>query len=166
MTVSPLRKASIFGISACLAALAVAFGSEWYGGMVPCALCLVERWPYRMGIALGVIALLLPRVPARIALWLLLLTMVVGAGVAGVHVGVEQTWWPSPLPECTSPHFAGLSMAQRIAAMPLRPSKPCEDPDYPIAAIPITFAQGDFIYALAVAGALAILLSRKQRSVP
>jgi hypothetical protein len=42
--------------------------------------------------------------------------------------------------------------------MPLRPSKPCEDPDYPIAYLPITFAQGDMLYALAIAAGLAIWL--------
>jgi disulfide bond formation protein DsbB len=166
MTLSRLQAAAIFGIIACLAALAVAFGSEWYGGMVPCALCLVERWPYRIGIAIGLAVLVLPRAWSRAALWLLVLTMLGGAAVAGVHVGVEQKWWASPMPECMAPNLAGMTMAQRLAAMPLRPSKPCEDPDYPIAAIPITFTQADMGYALAVAAILAIWLGRTRRSTP
>ena len=47
--------------------------------------------------------------------------------------------------------------------MPDRPTKSCEDPDYPIAAIPITFAQANLLYALAVSLSLAILLSRHAR---
>jgi disulfide bond formation protein DsbB len=155
---SSTRLVALAATAACLAALATAFGAEWYGGMIPCALCLVERWPYRIGIVIGLIGLLAPPRIGRPALWFLVLTMLGGAAIAGVHVGVEQKWWPSPLPECTAPDLQGLSMAQRLAAMPLRPSKPCEDPDYPIAYLPITFAQGDMLYALAIAAGLAIWL--------
>jgi disulfide bond formation protein DsbB len=161
-----LRLAAVFALIAALAALGVAFGSEWYGGMIPCALCLLERWPYRVAVGLAVLALILPARLARIPLWLTVLTMLGGAAIAGVHVGVEQKWWASPMPECMAPNLAGMTMAQRLAAMPLRPSKPCEDPDYPIAAIPITFTQADMGYALAVAAILAIWLGRTRRSTP
>ncbi len=162
MTSRPLSAASAT-LAASLAALGVAFGAEWYGGMVPCALCLVERWPYRVVAGLAALALLLPPRPARLVLWLAVPSLLAGAAIAGVHVGVEQKWWPSPMPECMAPNLAGLSMAQRLAAMPLRPSKPCEDPDYPVAAIPLTFTQADMAYALVIAAGLATWLSRTSR---
>jgi disulfide bond formation protein DsbB len=160
MMVPRLRLALLAATLAAAAALAVAFASEWYGGLVPCALCLVERWPYRIAIALGVIGLLLPRRMARVALGVLALTMLVGAGIAGVHVGVEQKWWRSPLPECAAPVFAQGSIAERLASMPARPSKPCEDPTYLIPGLPVSMAAMDGIFALALAGAAGVFLVR------
>ena len=147
---------------ACALALAVALGSERLLGLVPCAFCLLERKPYYLGFVLGLIALALPRRAARVVLWLLALLILVGAGLSFVHVGVEQHWWPDPLPECTAPNFSGMSASQRLAAMPLRPAKPCEDPDYLIPGLPVSFSQMAFAYALAFCATLAISLSRTQ----
>src|SRR5947209_5617301 len=81
-------------------ALAIALGSERWGGLVPCALCLWERWPYRVAVVFGLIALLVPARAARAFLGLVLLALLAAAALAAVHVGVEQGYWPSPLPEC------------------------------------------------------------------
>ena len=155
-----LRRIGALGVMAAVLALAVALGSERFGGMIPCALCYVERWPYRIAIAIGLLAIL---VPSRVLCWLLTATFLAGAAVAFVHAGVEQHWWPSPLPQCSAPNLRGLTSAERFARMPDHPTKPCEDPDYPIAAIPITFAQANLLYALAIGAGLTILLSRQAR---
>src|SRR6202011_478996 len=104
--------------------LGIALATERYAGIVPCALCLVERWPYRIGIGLGAVAFILPTRAARGALALAALTFLIGAGLGALHVGVEQGYWPSPLPECAAPHVSGGSIAERLASMPSRPSKP------------------------------------------
>ena len=155
-----LRTIAGLATLASLAALAVALGSERFMEMIPCAFCYVERWPYGVGIALGIIAIL---IPSRILCWLLVATFLSGAAAAGVHVGVEQHWWPSPLPECSAPSLEGLTSAERFARMPDHPTKSCEDADYPIAALPLTFAQANLLYALAISLGLAILLSRQAR---
>lgn len=152
------RRVAAAGLAACLAALAVAIGSEKLLGLNPCAFCLLERRPYYAGVVLALLALLLARRPARIALWLLTAVLLAGACVAFVHVGVEQHWWPDPLPACTAPDFSGMTMSQRLAAMPTRPAKPCEDPDYLIPGVPISMTQMGFAYALAVSAILAIWL--------
>lgn len=166
MMVPRLRVALALSVLAAAAALAVAFASEWYGGLVPCALCLVERWPYRIAIALGVVGLLLPRGLARLALALLALSVLAGAAVAAVHVGVEQKWWPSPLPECAAPVFAPGTIAQRLASMPVRPSKPCDDPTFLIPWLPVSMAAMNLIFALVFTGAIAHFLLRNRRSGP
>lgn len=149
---------------ACVAALLVARGSEAFLGLVPCAFCLLERWPYYIGAGLGALAFFLPRAPARAVLWLTASVLAAGAGLSFTHVGVEQHWWPDPLPECTAPDFSGMTMAQRLAAMPARPAKPCEDPDFLIPGVPVSMTQMGFLYALAVSGSLAIsLLSSRGR---
>jgi len=139
-------------------------GSERFLDLIPCPLCLRERWPYRVAILVGLAAALVPARVARAICWLLVATYVAAGAAAFVHVGVEQHWWPSPLPECTAPDLSGLSPAERFAKMPLRPSKPCDDPDYLIPSVPITMAQANLAYALAVAAGLTLALSGMRRS--
>jgi disulfide bond formation protein DsbB len=149
-------------------ALAVALGSERFGGLVPCALCLVERWPYRIAIVCALLALL-PRLPARVLLsrlllWAVVLCMVAAVAAGAVHVGVEQGWWPSPLPECAAPNLGGGSIAQRLARMPAHPSKPCDDPTYLLPGIPVSMAAMNLLLALVFGGFLAISLLRLPRT--
>lgn len=157
------RPTALFTALAAGAALGVAVASEAWGGLVPCALCLVERWPYRIAIALGVLALVLPRRAGRAILWLALIAVLVGAGFAGVHVGVEWGWWPSPLPECAAPHFVPGTIAQTLAAMPARPSKPCDAPTYLIPGLPVSMAAMNLIYALGFSAMLGAWLAGSGR---
>jgi len=147
-------------------ALGVAILAESWLGLVPCALCLAERWPYRIALDLGLLSLLLPRVAARWVLVLFTLAMLAGAGIAAVHVGVENKWWPSPMPECMAPDMSGLSIQQRLAKMPEKPSKACEDPSYIIPAIPVSIALMNLLYALAIFGWLTHFLWTTRRSEP
>ena len=125
-------RAALVGTLASAGALGAAFASEWGLGLVPCALCLWERWPYRIAIALGLLALLWRgfRRPFLAAMALVLLA---GAGLGVVHVGVEQGWWPSPLPECAAPNLGSGTAAERLARMPMFPAKPCDEPTYLVA---------------------------------
>jgi disulfide bond formation protein DsbB len=158
-----LRQIATLGLAASGLALGFALVSQYALDLVPCALCYVERWPYRAGIAFGFLGLMLPGRLAKAATWLLLAAYLAAAASAAVHVGVEQHWWKSPLPECTAPDLSGLSSAARFARMPDRPTKSCEDPDYPIPAIPVTMAQGNLIFALAIGASLTILLVKDAR---
>jgi disulfide bond formation protein DsbB len=90
--------------------------------------------------------------------------MLVAAALAVVHVGVEQHFWPSPLPECAAPRLGGGSIAERLAQMPTRPAKPCEDATYLIPGLPVSMAAMNLLYALAFAMALAAFLWRDRRS--
>ena len=149
---------------AALAALAVALGSERWGGLIPCPLCLLERWPYRVAAALGVAAALLPPRRARAVLWLVVLTFAAGAALAFVHVGVEQRWWPSPLPECNGPRLTAGSLAAMLANLPAHPSKSCADATYLIPGLPVSMALMDLLYALGAAGLLAWFLRRVENA--
>ncbi len=146
-------------VTAALAGLALAGAvlSESVLGLVPCALCLWERWPYRVLIVLGAIGALWPAGRKPIAA-LALLTALAGAGLGTTHVGVEQGWWPSPLPECASPQLGRGTMAERLARMPSRPSKPCDEPTYLVPGVPVSMAGLNLLLALALSAGLATSL--------
>jgi disulfide bond formation protein DsbB len=154
MPVVSLRAA--LALSALLAggALFAAMASEWWGGLVPCLLCLVGRWPYRAAILCGVLGVV---APARLRWWAGLgvaLSMLAGVAVGVVHVGVEARWWPSPLPGCSVRLVPG-------AALPERPAKPCDEPAYLIEGLPVSMAAMSLVFSLGLGGAMAWVLARR-----
>ena len=159
------RAACLICALAAGAALGVALASEYWGGLVPCALCLWERAPYRIALGLGVLGMLLPTrfAPRRFMLFLVLLAVLAAAGLAFVHVGVEWGFWPSPLAECAARTGNFGSIAERLAAMPERPAKPCDEPTYLIPAIKLSMAEMNLLFALAFAGSIAIYLLNRGR---
>jgi disulfide bond formation protein DsbB len=91
-------------------------------------------------------------------------SLVVSLALAVVHVGVEQQLWPSPLPECAAPRLTGSSIAERLAQMPSRPAKPCDDAAYLVPGLPLSMAAMNLLYTLAFGAWLAILLWRDRRT--
>jgi disulfide bond formation protein DsbB len=95
--------AAIAGLSVALIAGAYAF--QYLGGLAPCPLCLEQRVPWYVLIAIGsaiaashvlkaprLVVLGLYAAAAAVAVW--------GAYLALFHAGVEYKWWPGP-PDCT-----------------------------------------------------------------
>jgi disulfide bond formation protein DsbB len=75
--------------------LAVAFAFQHLGGVAPCVLCVYQRWAWLVVVLAAALALLMgnrPLLPVAL-LWLASLSLLIGAGVAAFHVGVEQHWW-------------------------------------------------------------------------
>lgn len=145
------------------AVLGIALLSESYGGLVPCALCLWERWPYRIAALFGVLALVSPR-SARLCVALAAFTLLAGAGLGALHVGVEQGWWPSPLPECAAPSLGGGTMAERLARMPARPAKPCDEPVFLVPGLPVSMAAMNLVVATGLGLSLFAALRARRTS--
>jgi disulfide bond formation protein DsbB len=83
------------------AAILAALGFEHLGGYQPCALCLMQRTPYYVGIPIAIAALLaiLWGAPRRLTALLFTafgLLMLYDAGLAIYHSGVEWAFWEGP----------------------------------------------------------------------
>ena len=150
-----LRAAGLLVAAGGAAALAVAYWAQDYLLLVPCPLCLLERWPYRVVILLGVLAALV-RAAARPALAFAVLALLAAAALAFLHVGVEFHWWKSPLPECNGILLQG-------APLPATPAKPCDEPTFLIPGLPISMAAMNFLYAAAFAFLVLAYVARKPR---
>ncbi len=166
----PIVPMVIAGLAA--AAPLIAMASESYGGLAPCALCLLQRWPYWAGAVIAAVACLVATRPrrSRIARGILALagvTVMVSAGIALLHVGVEMKWWPSPLAACTGITGIDPSMSvdDLMKTLVERPAKPCDAPGYMIPGIPVTMAEMNLVYSLVVGG-LALWLSGANRLIP
>jgi disulfide bond formation protein DsbB len=138
------------------AALMLAYWAQYFDGLMPCELCLWERWPYRIVILLGVFAFLSRPATARVQMGLAVCVLLAGVFVAGLHVGVEFHWWNSPLPECNGILRPG-------APLPRVPARPCDAPVDLIASLPVSMAMMDLIYEAGFAFLLATYVARKPR---
>ncbi|GAP23152.1 disulfide bond formation protein B [Gluconobacter frateurii NBRC 101659] len=132
-----------------LAALGIAWFAEHRLLLAPCELCLWERRPWRVLIAIGVLTLAVPRRYARYSVLAGLVCVAVSIGLAVLHAGVEHKFWPSPAPECRAPVFHGGSFKDWMASMPSRPNKPCDSADY-LFGLPVSMTELGGLYAVAV----------------
>src|ERR1700739_4252762 len=91
------RRFSVVVLAASAGILGGALLSQYWGGLAPCELCLLQRWPWVAAILISLIAI---TVGSRSTLpWVaLLLTMVfaVGSVLPLYHVGVEKHCFAGP----------------------------------------------------------------------
>jgi disulfide bond formation protein DsbB len=149
------RLAGVLTAVVALAALGVACFAQYVLLLTPCELCLWERWPYRIVALLGVLGMLGRPRTTRLFLGAAGLVMLADVFIAGLHVGVEFNWWPSPLPECNGELTPG-------AALPMLPATPCDRPVYLIHGLPISMAQMDMFAAALFAVLLLVYAARKK----
>jgi disulfide bond formation protein DsbB len=84
-------------LAASVVVLGTALLSQYVGGLFPCELCLLQRWPWWMAIALTLLAWLFgARLDLRVVAWALALVFLISAVLAFYHVGVEQHWFAGP----------------------------------------------------------------------
>lgn len=87
------RIASLLLAIAAALILAAVLAFQYLGGAAPCPLCIWQRYPYGVLIALGVIGFFWQPRPM---LGLSALVLLVGAGLAFYHFGVEEGWFALP----------------------------------------------------------------------
>ena len=144
------------------AAPLIAMGSERWPGLAPCALCLWQRWPYWVAAGIALVAAFLPEIQRRWMLRLAALAVLASAAIAVLHVGVEWKWWPSPLPSCQAAGVvAGSSVDDLMRSLAPAPNKPCDEPAYFFEWMPLSVAELNLIYALALAGFIGWSTSRR-----
>jgi disulfide bond formation protein DsbB len=116
--------------------LGAALASQYWGGLIPCELCILQRWPWAAAIMISLVALFpglrRGRLGSRPALppdrspeqaWVALVLVIVyavGVAFAAYHVGVEQHWWAGPT-ACTAPAGGAATleaMKQQILGTP------------------------------------------------
>lgn len=151
-----MAAALLIAVLAAAAPIFARLSEDWFG-IAPCVLCLWQRWPYWAAAGLALLAAILG--PGRRPLLVLAgLAALTSGAVAGFHVGVEQGWWPSPLPGCVPPRAGapGTSVDDLMRSLAPAPSKPCDAPTYLIPGLPLSMAAMNLLYALGLGG-LAII---------
>ncbi len=149
------RTALILVPLASLSALAAAFISQYVFELQPCALCIYQRWPFAIAAAICFVAL----VPAFRALapWVLLLAvmvLVVNAGIATYHVGVEEHWWTGS-EACVGTGGTAQTLAELRAQVMAAPIIRCDEAAFSLFGVSMAGYNVLFSIALAVYSGLA-----------
>src|ERR1700722_11991787 len=129
--------------------LGAALLSQFWGGLDPCELCLLERWPWWAAIAIAAASwLAAARLTLPVPALLLTIVFLVGAGIAFYHAGVEQHWFPGPS-ACTASGAAADSVdalrAQLIGKQPVM----CDQVQWSL--FGVSLAGWNFLASLAMA---------------
>lgn len=145
-----------------LAALCVAWLAQYAGGLAPCELCYLQRYGYWAVIAFGAITISQNYHPRRrtVLLGLMGLALLVVAGIALFHVGVEHKWWEGSS-ACVGTSTSGLSTAEMTQAILNAPLVRCDAPAWEM--FGISMAGYNLIYALCLA-ALTFMGMRRSLS--
>lgn len=128
---------------------------QFVGGEAPCELCIWQRYPHILVVALGGLAWFWrPRAMVALAG----LTLGAGAVLAGYHVGIEQGLWALPA-SCVSEQQA--TSVEELRAM-LQSSPPaCDQVSVTVLGLSLAAWNGLFSAALALVAAAAVLRPRR-----
>ena len=119
--------------SAALMLGALAF--QHIGGMVPCKLCIWQRYPHVVAIVLGALALAVGNAHARLVIILAgAVSAAITAGIGIYHAGVEQGIFEGPT-SCTSGSISDLSADDLLSQIMLAPLVRCDDIPWQLAGI-------------------------------
>ena len=81
LSIAQPRAAPALAVGAGLAALAIAYASQVWGGLPPCVLCIYQRYAHAVAVLFGLAALAMARRPERRRLFLAL----AGLSLAASH---------------------------------------------------------------------------------
>lgn len=141
-----------------LALLGGALGSQFIGGLVPCEMCVWQRWPHLAAIVVALLAFFVRGRRQVAALVLLAALLIAVSGAIGVyHAGTEYHWWAG-ITSCTAEPTHGSPMEMLTEAL-RRPLVRCDVPQWTL--FGISLAGFNAIFSLAGAVAIALLATRR-----
>lgn len=154
MPTNRLAMAHLIALFVPLALMAGALGSQYWGGLFPCEMCMWQRYPHYAAIVLALIGFFVPARTPRILFVAAAALAIAVSGVIGfLHVGVEQHWWPS-LTACGST-LRGGSLADIMKA----PIVACDRPQWTL--FGISLAGFNMAFSLIGAGLVGWLLVKR-----
>ena len=137
-----------------VAVLGSALLSQYWGGLDPCELCLLERWPWWAAIAISAaIWLAGPRLSLTVAALVLAAVFIVSAGLGLYHAGVELHWFAGPS-ACTASGPAPTSIDALRAQLMGKQAVMCDQVQWTL--FGISLAGWNFLVSLAMAGFCAM----------
>lgn len=151
-----LRLAQWLALAVPGALLLGALGSQVIGGLVPCEMCLWQRWPHLAAVVLAGLSFALSR-QARLLVLLAALAIAASGAIGVFHAGVEAGWWPG-LTTCST-MASGTSTADLLNAIRATPLVRCDQVQWSFAGL--SLAAWNAIISLFSAGVITWLVARR-----
>jgi disulfide bond formation protein DsbB len=135
-----------------LALIGGALFSQFVGKLIPCEMCMWQRYPHYAAIGVAVLAFVVPDRRATYALVAIAALLIGTSGVIGVmHAGVEYKWWPGFTP-CTAGFKPGATGMEMIEMLRHAPVVRCDTAQWTLFGISLA----GFNAIISLTGALAI----------
>ena len=126
--------------------MAGAYAFQHIGGMAPCKMCIWQRYPHVIAIAIGGIAI---ATGARALAVLGAAAAATTSAIGFYHVGVEQNWWEGPS-TCSSGAIDNISPDALLDQILSAPLVRCDE--IPWEMFGISMAGWNALVSLALAG--------------
>jgi len=123
-------------------------------GFAPCPLCLWQRWPHAVAVALGAVGMMFPVGAIALAG---AASAAASAGLGIYHTGVERTWWEGPA-TCASASPAGLSPEELFEQIMTAPLVRCDEVAWEL--LGLSMASWNALASLVLAGLWLAALRR------
>lgn len=152
-------QASVLAALGSLALLLGAYGFQYIGGLAPCHLCWLQRYPHMAAVAIGALVLATRGAMAgRLLAWGGALAALTTAGYGAYHTGVERHWWLGPS-TCTSGDVGALSAKDLLAQIQAAPVVQCDAVAWEMWGL--SMASWNMALSLALAGLWIYAATRK-----
>ena len=148
---------AVLAVLLAVGSLAGAWYFQYVAGYQPCKLCLLQRWPYYLGIPAGVVALVayaygLNRL-GSVLLALFIIAFLVGSGLGVYHAGVEWKLWAGPT-DCGGSLSAAPASIEDFRKS-LATTKVIRCDEAPLRILGLSFAGWNAVISLVIAGLAA-----------
>ena len=147
---------------AALITISAALASEYWGGLLPCALCLKQRWAYYLAVPLLAIAYFYApqsRAATQGLLHTIGIVFLAGAGLAFYHAGIEYGFWAGPA-SCGGGGSQAMDTDALFAALESSKMVRCDAPAFTL--FGVSLAGYNMLISLGLAG-LALYPLRPQQ---
>jgi disulfide bond formation protein DsbB len=156
-----IRAFAGFVLAVSAAVLGTALVSEYWGGLAPCELCLLQRWPWTAAIVISLVVVLVGDRPALPWVALILgLVFAVGVAFAFYHVGVEQHWFAGPS-ACTAGGGGAMTLEEMKRQIMGTAPVMCDRPAW--ALFGISMAGFNLLASLIMAAFCLLVFARARR---
>ncbi|OYY76654.1 MAG: disulfide bond formation protein DsbB [Sphingomonas sp. 28-62-20] len=143
-----------------LALMAGAWGSQLFGGLIPCEMCHWQRWPHYAAILLAMLGFILPSDGTKkVAIALAALAIITSGAIGVFHAGVEYHWWAG-ITACALPPASGGTADEMLARIMNTPVIACDVPQWSL--FGISLAGFNALFSIGGGVAILLLLLRRQ----
>lgn len=155
------QKILIFLLLAAICALSSAYIAQYVFDLQPCILCLYQRWPFFIIIAVTALALIFKNQKLQQATFFLCLAaLLITAGIAFYQVGVEQKIFRGPDSCSSNLHLNEISDLEQLReALMKTKAVRCDEPQ--LFFLKLSMAAWNVIYCLFLAIAAMFFYRKK-----
>lgn len=121
------KNSFLVSLIASMGSLCFVFIAQFGFNLLPCVLCVYQRWPYAFVIVISLAALVFAKkFGEKLFQLLAALGFAVTAGIGAFHVGVEQDWWEG-MTGCVADTSQSLNITELKAQILSSPIVKCDE---------------------------------------